>query len=162
MEIIANIVEVVLFFFLYLYGYICSMWKFLDQGLNLSYPRNCSWILNPLCHSGNSSRSYFKLKHKGVPMVAQQKWISPASIRMQVWSLASLSGSRIWCCSELWCRLQMQLHFYPYLGTAISHRCGPKKTKKPHNPPQIYISINLLILFKRGAFSLSEFCIFLI
>ena len=35
---------------------------------------------------------------------------NPTSImRMQVWSLASLSGSRIWHCSELWCRSQMQL-----------------------------------------------------
>ena len=30
-------------------------------------------------------------------------------MRIQVRSLAFLSGSRIWCCYELWCRLQMQL-----------------------------------------------------
>ena len=29
-------------------------------------------------------------------------------MRMQVQSLALLSGSRIWCCHELWYRLQMQ------------------------------------------------------
>ena len=31
------------------------------------------------------------------------------SMRMQVGSLASLSGLRIWCCHELWCRSQMWL-----------------------------------------------------
>ena len=31
------------------------------------------------------------------------------SMRMQVPSLASLSGLRIWHCRELWCRLQMWL-----------------------------------------------------
>ena len=30
-------------------------------------------------------------------------------MRMQVWSLASLSGLRIWHCHELWCRSQLQL-----------------------------------------------------
>ena len=28
---------------------------------------------------------------------------------LQVWSQALLSGLRIWCCLELWCRSQMQL-----------------------------------------------------
>ena len=28
------------------------------------------------------------------------------SMRMRFWSLASLSGWRIWCCQELWCRSQ--------------------------------------------------------
>ena len=37
----------------------------------------------------------------GVPAVA-------SIMRMQVRSLASLSGLRIWCCRELWCRLQFQ------------------------------------------------------
>ena len=38
----------------------------------------------------------------GVPVVAQWKRIWPVSMRMQVWSLASISGLRIWCCHELW------------------------------------------------------------
>ena len=45
----------------------------------------------------------------GVPVVAQQKQIWLASMRMQVWALALLSGLRIRCCCELWYRLQMQL-----------------------------------------------------
>ena len=45
----------------------------------------------------------------GIPTVAQQKWIWLASMRMHVWSLASPSGLRIWCCCELWCRAQTWL-----------------------------------------------------
>ena len=37
----------------------------------------------------------------GVPFTAQQKWIWLASMRMQVQSLALLSGLRIQCCHEL-------------------------------------------------------------
>ena len=47
----------------------------------------------------------------GVPIVAQQKQTWLVSIRMHVWSLASLSGSRIWhCCGYGW---QLQLRFDP-------------------------------------------------
>ena len=45
----------------------------------------------------------------GVPVVVQWKQIQLVSVRTQVWSLASLSGLRIWCCHEMWCRSQMQL-----------------------------------------------------
>lgn len=38
----------------------------------------------------------------GVPIVAQQKRICLASMRTQVWFLASLNGLRIWHCCELW------------------------------------------------------------
>ena len=60
--------------------------------------------------------------------------------------MASLSGLRIPCCHEQWCRLQMWLRSHiavavvydgsyssnltPSLGTSICHRCGPKKKKK--------------------------------
>ena len=60
--------------------------------------------------------------------------------------LASLSGSRIWCCPELWCRLQMRLrsgvavavavagryssNWTPSLGTSMCREFGPKKQKK--------------------------------
>ena len=65
---------------------------------------------------------------------------------MQVRSLALLSGLRIWCCCELWCRLQtwaqilrccgcgvgqrLQLWFTPSLGTSICLSASPKKTKE--------------------------------
>ena len=45
----------------------------------------------------------------GVPIVAQLKQTQLVSMRMQVQSLASLSGSRIWHCHELWCRSQTWL-----------------------------------------------------
>ena len=33
-------------------------------------------------------------------------------MKMWVYSLASLSGLRMWCCCELWCRSQIRLGFY--------------------------------------------------
>ena len=41
----------------------------------------------------------------GVPIVARWKWIWLVSMRLRVWSLASLRGLWIWHCCELWCRL---------------------------------------------------------
>ena len=46
---------------------------------------------------------------RGVSIVAQQKWIRRGTIRLQDRSLASLSGLRIWCCHELWCRSKTRL-----------------------------------------------------
>ena len=65
-------------------------------------------------------------------------------MRFQIWSLASLSGLRIWYCHELWCRLQLRLrsgvavavasscssNSTPSLETSICLGCGPKKQKK--------------------------------
>ena len=42
-------------------------------------------------------------------MVAQRKRIRLGTVRLRVQSLASLSGLRIRCCHELWCRLQTRL-----------------------------------------------------
>ena len=44
-------------------------------------------------------------------MVAQWKGIQLGAMRLQVGSLASLSGLRILHCCELWCSLQMWLGF---------------------------------------------------
>ena len=76
--------------------------------------------------------------------MAQWKWIWLASMRMWVWSLASLSGLGKLHCRELWCRSQMWLgsrvavavvHSYSSnstLGLGISMCCrwGPKKKRK--------------------------------
>ena len=51
----------------------------------------------------------FKNDSWGVPTVAQQKQTWLVSMRIQVWSLASLIASRIQHCLELWCRSQMCL-----------------------------------------------------
>ena len=49
------------------------------------------------------------LNQLGVSIVVQQKQIWLASTRTQGRSQASLSGLKIPCCHELWCRSQMQL-----------------------------------------------------
>ena len=69
-------------------------------------------------------------------------------MRMQVRSLASLSGLRIQCCHELQCRSQMRLDLAvtssyssdltPSLGTSICCRCVPKKQKKGGGGLPIY------------------------
>ena len=67
-------------------------------------------------------------------------------MRLRVRSLPLLSGLGIWCCSELWCRLQtrlgshllcgsgvgcqLQLRLDPQPGTSICRRSGPKNGKK--------------------------------
>ena len=60
-------------------------------------------------------------------------------------AVASLSELRIWCCHELWCRLQAQRgsgiivagscssDSNPSLETSICFGCGHKKTKKEKN-----------------------------
>ena len=45
----------------------------------------------------------------GVPVLAQWKQIQLGTMRLQVQSLALLSGLRIWHCCELWCRSKMWL-----------------------------------------------------
>ena len=40
-----------------------------------------------------------------VPVMEQQKRIQPGTMKLWVRSLDLLSGLRIWCCHELWCRL---------------------------------------------------------
>ena len=52
----------------------------------------------------------------GVSIVAQQKKIRLASMRMRVRSLASLSGLRIQPCRELWCNgiLLVQYRYFSH------------------------------------------------
>jgi len=52
----------------------------------------------------------FKIKGKnGVPVIAHQEWTQLVSMKMWVQSLACLSGLRIQCYHELWCKSQMRL-----------------------------------------------------
>ena len=107
----------------------------------------------------------------GVPIVAQWKWIQLGIMRMQVRSLASISGFRIRCCRELWCTLQMRLrsciavavvqassygfNSTPILGNSICFGCSPNKSKKKKKkialfllfPPLTMISGTPLIEF---------------
>ena len=50
-----------------------------------------------------------KKLHMGVPIMAQQKRIHPGNMRLQVQSLASLSGLGNQHSCELWCRSQTGL-----------------------------------------------------
>ena len=95
---------------------------------HLLYPFSCQWTF------------------RGVPLLVRWEWIRVVSMRMQVQSLASLSGSEIQCCCELWRRWQMWLgsgiavaeakadscnfELIPSLGTSICYWCGPKRQKK--------------------------------
>ena len=57
-------------------------------------------------------------------------------MKLQVQSLASLSGLRVQCCCELWCRLAAIAPIWPLatsLGTSTCHGCGPKMQKKKKN-----------------------------
>ena len=74
-------------------------------------------------------------------------------MRIQVQSLALLSGLRIGRCHELWCRLQMWLgsgiamavavagnccsNLTPSLGTSTCHGCSPKKKRIWINKPTV-------------------------
>ena len=53
--------------------------------------------------------SEFKWMPQGIPILAQRQPIRVVSLKMRVRPLASLSGSGIQCCPELWCRSQTQL-----------------------------------------------------
>ena len=91
-------------------------------------------------------------------------------MRMEVPSLALLSGSGIWRCGELWCRLQMRLRSgvvvagveagsyssdsTPSLGTSLCHVCGPKtqKEKKKGNSTGPYLGIGKGISYSAGPY----------
>ena len=78
--------------------------------------------------------------------MAQQKEIQLGTMELRVQSLASLSGLRIQCCCELWCRSKMRLgscvavfmakadsrssDWTSSLGISICRECSPKRTKK--------------------------------
>ena len=77
-------------------------------------------------------------------------------MRTQVRSLALISGLRIPCCHDLWCRSKMQLRSHaavtvvqassyssnstPSLGTSICRRSDLKKTKKKKKIQNNHIS----------------------
>ena len=94
------------------------------------------------CSSRLNNESSYQKGAKGVSTVAQRKQIRLGFMRMQVQSLASLSGLRIQCCCELSGRSQTQLgsgialvvveagscssNSAPRLGTSICSGCSPK------------------------------------
>ena len=69
-------------------------------------------------------------KKWGVPIMAQQKWIQLGTMRLQVLSLALLSGLRFWCCHELWCRWKMRLGYCIAVAVSVSGSCSSNHFKK--------------------------------
>ena len=83
-------------------------------------------------------------------------------MRTQVLSLTLFSGLRIWCCHELWRRLQTQLgscvaavalvggggggyssNSTPSLGTSIGHGCSPNNNNNNGSSPCDLAKMNL-------------------
>ena len=71
-------------------------WDWLLPSWSLSYP---GYLFYPI------KKSPFR----GVPVVVQRTRIRLGTMRLQVWSLASILGLKIQHCCELWCRSQTRL-----------------------------------------------------
>ena len=89
-----------------------AFFTYQDMYFNSAYWKGLESINNSNTHFVISSYS-FPLKKKkiygGVPIVAQQKRTQLASMKLQVQSLASLTGLRIQHCQELWYTSKTQL-----------------------------------------------------
>ena len=90
---------------------------------NLNPVWSCLLLLPTLPPKYNHSVLLILLTHSstflGVPVVVQRKRIRLGTMRLWVWSLALLSGIRIWRCHELWCRLQMRLGCHLAVGCGV-------------------------------------------
>ena len=75
------------------------------------------------------------VREQRVPIVAQWKQTELVSMRMRVQSLTSLSGLRIWCCHELWCRLQMQIGSHVAVAGSCSSDSTPRAWALPYATP---------------------------
>ena len=67
--------------------------------------------------------------------MAQQKWIWLVTMKLQVWSLALLSGLRIWNYYELWYRLQTWLRSCVAVAVVWASSCSSDWTltwEPPH------------------------------
>ena len=119
------------------------------QCVGIQYYHSASWVAAVAQVWSLAQELLYAKKNKNwiqerVPIVAQWKQIRLVTMRLQVWSLASISGLRIWHCCQLWCGLQTWLSscvavayvdscswdLTPSLGTCIFRGCGPKKRKE--------------------------------
>ena len=64
----------------------------------------------------------------GVPIVAQQ-WFPLGTIRLQIQSLALLSGLKIWRCHKLQARWQTQLE--SHIAVAVAQEAAVPQTRPP-------------------------------
>ena len=84
--------------------------------------------------------SYYK-DTRGVPTVVQQKQIWLGTMSFWVRSLASVSGSRIWCCHELWCRSQT------WIRTSICGSAALKRQKTKQQQKKQILCKRTFIIF---------------
>ena len=63
-----------------------------------------------ICQWRRLNWAKLSLRNEGEEFPSWQTWL--VSMRTWVWSLALLSGWRIWHCGELWCRSQTWLRFH--------------------------------------------------
>ena len=68
-------------------------------------------------HSYRDTRGEYMLEYLGVLSWRSSYRIWLGTMKFWVRTLALLSGLGIWCCPELWCRLQMQL--WSYIAVAV-------------------------------------------
>ena len=105
----------------------------------ISLPNNCfCFIILSLLHPSNLFSRLQLEKSLGVPVVAQRKRIQLGTMRLHVQSLALLSGLKIRCCPELWCRSQMWLGSgvavaVVYAGSYNSNSTPSLGTSQPGN-----------------------------
>ena len=79
--------------------------------LTFSQAKRVSLTLVNITETNHSCGLTLKVTQPGVPVMAQQKQIQRVSMRIWVRSLASLGGSGIPHCRELWCRSRTWLRF---------------------------------------------------
>ena len=92
-----------------------------------------SWSFNDLVKKILILKSFLKICIREFLLWLSRLGTWLVSMRIQIWSLALLSGSRIWCCGDLWHRPAAEHHSTPRLETSICCRCSPKKQKKEKN-----------------------------
>ena len=63
----------------------------------------------PNSYEDDLEEAYVRFIRIGVPVMAQEKRIRLATMRLRVRSLVLLCALRIWYCRELWYRSQMRL-----------------------------------------------------
>ena len=83
-------------------------------------------------HFPNFTKSKARRQMPEFPLWFSRLRTHVVSLRMQVWSLASLSGLRIQCCHNLWHIPQLQLWFDPWLQE-LPYATGAAIKKKRKN-----------------------------
>ena len=83
------------------------LWRIIWRFLKKTKYRINTWSGNPTPqHIPRENYNSKRYMYPGVPVSAWRKWIWLGTMWLWVWSLALLSGLRIWHCRELRCRSQ--------------------------------------------------------